>query len=322
MLNQVKRNKPISLFILFFSSLFILPNIVCSQNYFPGYKYNIPQGQYLYTTNPKKIKDLKPYKLEYQETFNSKTTQIIEVGDFTIREQIKDSIVVRDTLCFTIEKIRINGKDTIRESEKLGFRKKVIYRISAKLDFKKDKIYVTQSPKHQAPSYSAFNKLKNSVAPDDQDLYFQLDNGDVFRFNTSNIWASIISIPYRARFKPENETGTAAEFKLDNIEFFLGLKHTSFKYNHGKLKNTSIGLGAYFGPTVIKLTEANTSFDLHDDDENFRAGVTYGLGLMGTWGKFNFGVAIGNENIVGDNDLHWIYDSKGYFGIIAGYGFN
>lgn len=296
-------------------------NDLAAQTFSPSFSYTIPIGQTLYTTDTKDVKDLQAYQLEYQETFGTQTTQVIEMGDFVIKDQIVAGKKVRDTLYFAVSTLKITGQDTLREFRKLELGKKTTYSIDAKASFQQDRIYFKQSPKFSPPTYVLVPKKKTYVHPNDRELYFKLDDGANFKFQSKGVSVSIISIPFRARlFSTVDTISTTSEFRLNNLELFVGYKHSFYNYKENKLRKNAVSLGTFAGPTIIKLNSSNSNTE--SGETISKLGLTYGLGIMGEFNRLNIGMALGFEFLPKNEDHAWAFNQRPYWGVIFGFSLN
>ncbi|MFT7606631.1 MAG: hypothetical protein ACI8VT_004234 [Saprospiraceae bacterium] len=319
---NILKVKPLTIFalLLFFNIILVNQGLSQIKNS-PGFNSKVPIGQRLYTQNSKGEVDLKPYKSTHYETFGTTKRKIIEIGDFVIKEEVVNGESRKDTLWFAISKMTIIGQDTLQEMKKIELAKINTYLFEAKISFSTDKIFVSQSEKYQQSAFAKLKKQKAYVHPDDTGLYFKLEQGEKFKFESRTTAISILTIPFRVRMDSGIDSIKASsDFKLNNIELLLGFQTSTFEYKNNKLRHKKFMGGAYFGPTAIKLTNNNSTFGV--DREITRLGITYGIAFLGSINSVNLGIALGAESMLGNNSSNWIYNNKPYIGIVGGFSLN
>ncbi len=307
------------IFILCFIFLFSIPLLSQSSSE-KTYPFEIPKGQILYSENALAEKELSPYLNEHFEISDLGKTKVIESGNFVFKDYQENQISKRDTLWFAITEFRILNGDTLKSSQKMELRKINNYSIEADLRFEKNRIYIEQSPKHNSSIFAKFKKEKNTVHPTDEGLYFKIDKEEKFEFVSKSVGIGIMTIPFRARESSGEKASFFAEAKLNNVEFFLGLKIKKHSYKYGKSKIGSFSIGGFVGPGAVALDSNNSNFI--EEEKVSVLGLNYGLAILGAIERVNLGVAVGVETISNNENIEWTSNNKLFFGFVCGYSLN
>jgi hypothetical protein len=128
-----------------------------------------------------------------------------------------------------------------------------------------------------------------------------------------------ITIPLKVRFSkgnlPYNASGSI------NIGFAMGWKFTHSVYKNYHHRETNLFLnskknsfsftpGLFFGPTIIELDIENSNL-INDRDV---LGLTSGGMIVFGINRFNIGVALGVDCVIGNQNKSWVYNGVPWIG--------
>ena len=198
--------------------------------------------------------------------------------------------------------------------------------------FEKNKLYV-----------NPWNFINSSIKDDENELYFDLKDGQTAKFKFREFTISTFTLPLKYRFKDDSviiesinemmET-EIKEIKIPetftggiNISVFGGYSWGKTKFNHRKkIGNKSVTkkhtLGLLMGTGVEKLTSKNTdgSEDAPNSTEEFTIGLfSTGAGYVYSRNKIAVGFFYGYDFGVGSISNTWNYDNRPWLGFGLGY---
>lgn len=270
-------------------------------------KYSIPTGQELYTTDVRNT-DIKPYKKKYIERNNGQAIQLIEVGNYVIREMVDDSLQI-DTTGFLITTYKINGQDTIIDSKLLEIKKTVKFDTPTDLEFSGDTI--TLKNYTLKGSYQKIvRSQKGAVSLEENNLYYVLNDDNYFsyQYREGRFDVGIHSIPIIQRLGAENpEKENTLNTGFQNLNFYVGIRANWFRQKRNKLKAFSLAIGPYIGLTAIDL-----------EDEK-KLGTTGGITLLFFTDRLGYGISMGAESLLGSRSEEWTHHNKWYIGLSLAY---
>lgn len=197
--------------------------------------------------------------------------------------------------------------------------------------FKSKKVYV----KNSGDSLIVYNLQK--INKD-----FKIDTGKY----------SIKSFPYNTKEKLQSHTFNATTFDFDALAIpfkyrplsnslpqqfttslngaaFLGFRNDNYKLKYEnnffnsyrrETRHYGISVGGFagFGSTAMNPWVTNSNINSEYEGVVF----TKGAALIMAIGKFTSGFAVGWDNLLDKNNIHWIYENKPWFGLVFGLNLN
>lgn len=143
-----------------------------------------------------------------------------------------------------------------------------------------------------------------------------------FRYNDFKFAIQTLTIPLKFRKALDDGSKFPAQVETGiNIGFAPVLKYNYNVFNPskkimGKSLNTySINTGAILNLGATDLKSSSNAPGLKSDR---KAGMfTYGIFLMFGVNNINFGYALGVDSIIGEGSEYWVYQNKGWHGLIV-----
>ncbi len=205
-------------------------------------------------------------------------------------------------------------KDSVMESSivKITEKDSIVSLVVLEGELKSDTLTINQKPHYPKGLFFPYlDTISNS------NTRF-IESNKLKYMQTSPVFQAI-TIPLKVRFAQGDVPYTASG--SINIGFAVGWKFTHHVYKNFHHRGTNLYLnsktnsfsftpGIFFGPTIIELDRENSNL-INDRDI---LGITGGGMIVFGINRFNIGVAVGVDHVIGNQNKSWIYSGVPWVG--------